>query len=69
VALWYSGVVHAYFKNTAAPAQQAAAIGTTLAHELEAEGGDWHSKHLPTPEPTPAEREWLEILQEVLDTP
>lgn len=69
VALWYSGVVHAYFKGLRDPASQALALGTSLAPELESDGGDWHSKHLPAPPPRASEREWIKILQEALETP
>ena len=68
VALWYSGVVHAYFKDEKDMAARATAIGTDLAPQLEADGGDWHSKHLPAAPPRPDDREWLKVLQEVLDT-
>jgi hypothetical protein len=67
VGLCYCGVVHAYLPTMdAEPSrclQELAAPHLWQLHEL---GGDWHSRHLPPPEPSTAETAWIATLEEVI---
>jgi FAD/FMN-containing dehydrogenase len=62
-ALCYNGVVHVY---RADPSRIPRMIQPILA-ELHAIGGDWHSRHLPPPAPSPDEAAWINTLREAVD--
>lgn len=67
VALYYSGVVHGFFPaEWREPAARALQLGGALAQELEAEGGDWHSRHGVAGPPRAAEAAWVRALEETI---
>jgi len=63
MALCYNGVVHVWLPETADRLARIDKLVQPHLTELHALGGDWHSRHLLTPAPTPAETVWLKTLE------
>ena len=59
VALCYNGVLHGYVEHAEARVEEIQAIVARSAEPLQAQGGDWHSRHLPSLQPSPLESEWV----------
>lgn len=66
VTLCYNGVVHACLPETADRLEQIHKIVQPHLTELHALGGDWHSRHLSPPAPTPAEAAWVKTLEKAI---
>lgn len=62
VAMCYPGVVHVYGSEA-----QVQVIADRVAARLHSLGGDWHSRHLPSLSPNPAESAWITLLKETVD--
>lgn len=62
IAMCYNGAVHGYFSNRTEIAKQTDAVIKRWADELYAEGGDWHSRHLPAMNPSAVEAGWISTL-------
>jgi len=66
MALCYNGVVHAWLPETADRPARIDQLMQPQLTELHALGGDWHSRHLLSTEPTRAEIAWLKTLEEAI---
>lgn len=67
VVLYYSGIVHGFAAlKGGEPVARAVELGAALADKLEAEGGDWHSRHISSSAPRLAEAAWLQTLEETI---
>lgn len=67
VALVYNGVVHVHLSEGEDMAERAHALMQPHLRELNALGGDWHSRWLPATPPTVAESRWIETLERAID--
>lgn len=67
LALCYSGVVHVRLTDGDVPETVIPGLMRPHLAELNALGGDWHSRHVPAPDPGPAEAAWIHTLEEVIN--
>ncbi len=64
VALCYNGVLHGYLEDSTDKVGRIHSLVRETADELEAVGGDWHSRHLPDTTPSALEASWITILEQ-----
>lgn len=69
ISLCYSGVVHLYLAPGADLPERAHALAQRVAGQLQAQGGDWHSRWLPSTPPCLNESLWLQRLEEAIHHP
>jgi hypothetical protein len=66
VTICYHGVIHGYFHHGSGNADQIREFVSENAEELQAVGGDWHSRHLPAVTPGDLEAGWISIFEREL---
>lgn len=64
VALCYNGVLHGYIPDGADKLDRIRTLIRERSGELEAIGGDWHSRHLPDTAPSELEALWIKTLEQ-----
>jgi hypothetical protein len=62
VTLCYNGVVHGYISDDSVRRDRIQSLVSQFADQLQAIGGDWHSRHLPAAAPSAVESEWISRL-------
>lgn len=63
VALCYNGVVHGYLPGSMHRPERITELARPHLATLLAQGGDWHSRHLPCPQASEVEEEWIAKLE------
>ena len=66
IALCYSGIVHLHLLPGDDLAERAHALAQKHAAELHAQGGDWHSRWLPSSPPSIIESSWINTLEQAI---
>ena len=67
VTICYLGVIHGYFHHGSGNADRIREVVSKKAEELQAVGGDWHSRHLPAETPNHLEAGWISIFERELN--